>query len=599
MNGRKTLRCRAAVVGLALLMGSSFLGCHAGPRFFAKKDRDERTAKKEFADKGKFINKKKVRPEADYLKDDALADERVAKNDNKSKSNSKSKSTGSDRFRNSDELDRSIASRKRTDESDNVIAPATKSAASKQLASKDAAQPANARRPASKEIEDSLFDEPLPEKKTIVRPAVKPSAVAKNKAIDEDPFKNQVVNPFESKRAAEKVATVNFDDLEDDETDENDEDDELEIPARGAKNTVAAAKKTADQRATAASDDLKRKFLPDEDVDEMKSSATAVRRKAKQVEGSVARSSQQAGRTATKVRNDIDNSVTSNRQQAQQTLNDWRRELDQTDSGDTDSVVDVETPSLKTAASTSDRSARTQNSGHISQTTLDEFAPNKKSQGAILNGDLIIDTSNVPTRFQRTDSSGQSNNNTGRSNASEPSNRTRTNSGASIDIVPGSTQNRDRSAGQIRLQSLSAHDEENSYVEQAVYEQSSSAEPSEGLLPLLAISGNDTGEVSDAQSDSMANGPRLMPFDGDTEIQQSVASNTVSNTAAWNAGERTKSAFGWGTLTLVTGGIAAAVLIGIGLRRRKEALVPVPVRVPTPDPMRVDSPYDPTTWPRG
>jgi hypothetical protein len=156
---------------------------------------------------------------------------------------------------------------------------------------------------------------------------------------------------------------------------------------------------------------------------------------------------------------------------------------------------------------------------------------------------------------------------------------------------------------------------------QAVYEQSASAaESNEGLLPLVAASASDSdsgsGSGSDSGSDSdsdrsgsdnvdaddvpsEAAGPRLIPFDADAETQESSGSNTVSSTAIWNAAERTKSAFGWGSLTLVAGSLVAAVLMGLGLRRRKEVLVPVPVRAPASDSSRLDSPYDPTTWPRG
>ncbi|MCX7421853.1 MAG: hypothetical protein NT013_20210 [Planctomycetia bacterium] len=580
MNGRKTLRCRAAVVGLALLMGASFLGCHAGPRFFAKKDRDERTAKKEFADKGKFINKKKVRPESDYLKNDGLSEERIAKNDGKIKS----KSSNSDRFQNADELDRSVAARKRSNDTDDEKAPAAKSTASKQLTDKestksDVARRDAIRRPASKEVADSLFDEPLPEKKTITRPPIKSSFAAKNRNIDEDPFKNSVVNPFENKRAADKVATVNFNELEDDDDDESDDDDELEIPARAVKSNIQAAKKTVDQQSAAAATEAKRKFLPEDDVDNMKSSAVATRRRAEQVAEPVTRSTQQMARSANKARGNIDNSVSKNRQQTQETLNDWRRELDQA------AATDDETPVMNTAAPTPERSQPSQNSGHISQTTLDEFAPNKKSQGAVLNGDLILDTTNVPTRFQRTESSG-SGNNTSRSNASDSNSRTRPNSGASIDIVPGSTQNRSRPSGQIMLQSLSDHDEETSQAEQAVYEQSSSAEAGEGLLPLLMPLGNDSdavsyfgsNEVTDSTPTSAVNGPRLMPLDDQIEIQQTSEGNNELNNTVRKTEERTNSAFGWGTLSLVLGGLAAAALTGLGLRRRKEVLVPVPVR---------------------
>lgn len=595
MNGRKSLRCRAAVVGLALLMGSSFLGCHAGPRFFAKKDRDERASKREFVDRGKFINKKKVRPEAEYLKDGDATDERVAKSDSKTKT--KSKSADSERFRNPDESERSVASRKRNDDVEGDLKISKKSTNNKQVANKEVSKTAATRQAVSKEIEDSLFDEPLPEKKTIVRPAVKPSVAAKSKLTDEDPFKNDVVSTFENKRSTEKVAIVNFDNLEDDD-EEDDEDDELEAPVRNVKNTVDEATKSAGRRTADASSDLKRKFLPDDDIGEAKSVASTARRKTVQANDVGQRSSQQISRVANDVGRDADTSVASNRRQAQQTLSNWRRELDQSESTDSDCVTEtIPAPSEKTTASSSDRSARTQNAGHISQTTLDEFAPSKKSQGAVLNGDLIIDTSNAPTRFQRTDSSRQGANN-GR-NESDSNNRSRPNSAATIDIVPGATQNRSRPDGQIILQSLSDHDIESSKIEPAVYEQAAPETSSDGLLPLL-ITPADAGDfTSENQTSSEASGPRLTPLDSDPAIQQAAAKQRESDTPVWNSGEQKKSALGRGTLMLAIGGIVTAALIGLGIRRRKEELVPVPVRVPTPEPMRVDSPYDPTTWPRG
>lgn len=593
VNGRKSLRCRAAAVGLALLMGSSFLGCHAGPRFFAKKDRDERASKKEFAERGKFINKKKVRPESDYFKDGDATEERVAKNDSKSKA--KPKSTDSDRFRNSEEIERSVASRQRNDEANGDIALPKKATNNKQAANKDASKSVATKRPESKEIEDSLFDDPLPDKKTIVRPTVKPSVASKNKEANEDPFKNTVVRNFDAKRSAEKVATVNFDNLEDDDDDEIDEDDEIEAPVRSVKNTVDAAKKSAGQRTADASSNLKRKFLPEDDVDEMTSAVTTARRKTEQAHERQSRATEQVSRKANSVSREADSTVANNKRQAQQTLSDWRRELDQSESADGETET-IPGPSLKSTASSSDRSARTQNSGHISQTTLDEFAPNKKSQGAVLNGDLIIDTSTAPTRFQRSDSS-RPGTNSGR-NESDSSNRTRPNSAATIDIVPGATQNRARPEGQIILQSLSDHDAAGSKVEPAVYEQTTSEASSEGGLSLLISPADDDQSTSESQTSSASSGPRLVPLDSDITSMPAV-NQAQSDASSWKSDEQQKSVIGKGTLLLAIGGIVTAALIGLGIRRRKEELVPVPVRVPTPEPMRVDSPYDPTTWPRG
>ena len=596
MNGRKSLRCRAAVVGLALLMGSSFLGCHAGPRFFAKKDRDERASKKEFAERGKFINKKKIRPESEYLKDGDATDERVAKSDSKSKSKAKSKSAGSERFKNSDEVERSVASRQRDDGADGDIALPKRATNNKQVANNESSKKVVTRQPASKEIEDSLFGDPLAEKKTIVRPAVKPLVVSKSKEASEDPFKNDVVRNVESKRSAEKVAAANFDNLEDD--DELDEDDELETPVRSVKNTVNAnaTKKSAGQRTADASSNLKSKFLPDDDIEEMTSAATTARRKTEQAREHQSRATQQVGRKANTVNREIDSTVANKKRQAQQTLTEWRRELDQTESSDNETET-ISGPSLKTTASSSDRSARTQNSGHISQTTLDEFAPNKKSQGAVLNGDLIIDTSSAPTRFQRSDSS-RPGVNSGRSE-SDSSNRTRPNSAAAIDIVPGATQNRARSEGQIILQSFSDQDAEETAVEPAVFEQTASDTPSEGGLPLLISPADNDQSTNASETSSESSGPRLAPLDSEIAIPKPAVNQAQSDVSAWKSDEQKKSVIGMGTLLLAIGGLVTAALIGIGIRRRKEGLVPVPVRVPTPEAMRVDSPYDPTTWPRG
>ena len=81
MNGRKTFEmpgrsCRTGLVDGHVVPGLSFRAAilrQEGPRSSVLR-------RKSLSDKGKFINKKKVRPEADYLKDDDVADERVAKN---------------------------------------------------------------------------------------------------------------------------------------------------------------------------------------------------------------------------------------------------------------------------------------------------------------------------------------------------------------------------------------------------------------------------------------------------------------------------------------------------------------------------------------
>src|SRR5207249_6458353 len=110
-----------------------------------------------------------------------------------------------------------------------------------------------------------------------------------------------------------------------------------------------------------------------------------------------------------------------------------------------------------------DRVQQLAGSGKISQAAADEFAPpaplsaSPRFQGAFLDGELIINTSNLPSRFQRSAPSGSDRQGTGamRGNMDDSSGRMRTNSGANIEIVPGAAQYQARSPGQISLQSLS------------------------------------------------------------------------------------------------------------------------------------------------
>ena len=220
MNGfKRASRRQAAIVGLAVLMSASFLGCHSGPRFFAKKDRDERAAKKELVekdnDKSKFINRKKVRPESDYRND---TDEQVAKNDSKSKS----KPTDAARKSSKDTTSRSA-----------------KTTASQPKTSKPADRAEIARRETDKRPltdllnEDSLFDDKLPETRSTTKGTVtanSPSRLTATKtgSLDEDPFKNSVIDPTTTKLQEKRVATVNFFDDEDFDDEMDDAAEELE-----------------------------------------------------------------------------------------------------------------------------------------------------------------------------------------------------------------------------------------------------------------------------------------------------------------------------------------------------------------------------------
>ena len=93
--------------------------------------------------------------------------------------------------------------------------------------------------------------------------------------------------------------------------------------------------------------------------------------------------------------------------------------------------------------------------------------------------------------------------------------------------------------------------------------------------------------------------PRLRPIDGDAAIEPLAAEMTATAPVEWTASESATTVRGWIPMLLAIGGLAAAVLIGLTLRRRKEMLVPVPVRASKPETASHDSPYDPTSWPRG
>ena len=182
MNGfKRASRRQAAVVGLAVLMGTTFLGCHAGPRLFSKKDRDSHADKQELAekDKGKFINKKKVRPEADYRRAED-EEERVAKSEPKTKS--KTKPSDSIRKPSNEDTERAVAIRKQVDDELKKSTRTSKTTPTPSKTTKPADQPQFARRDTNKRpvtdlLDDSLFEDKLPEP----RPSA-PTATAKKTA---------------------------------------------------------------------------------------------------------------------------------------------------------------------------------------------------------------------------------------------------------------------------------------------------------------------------------------------------------------------------------------------------------------------------------
>lgn len=582
MNGfKRASRRQAAIVGLAVLMGASFLGCHAGPRLFSKKDRDERAAKKELAekdnDKSKFIHRKKVRPESDYRDD---ADEKVAKSDSKSKT----KPSDAARKSSNEPVERAVASRPRPDDTNASASRSAKAATSQSKTSKSSAQTDIARkdtnqRPVTDLLkEDSLFDDKRPETRSAAKMAATPnlsarSTAAKSKSLDEDPFKNSVIGPTNAKRPEKTVATVNFldDDDLDDEMDEETE--ELEsLSASAAKKLAAKTAVAADstqRRVAESAIQSKRKFLDDVDKPADSSFRSLIPDEAPEVsieETAVPSDERIVKQTADAAKTVAGQKVIDRRQQVQQTLNDWRREMDHDEA-----LVDSEDEANVPAPKTSPRSnGSTTAKGHISQTSIEEFTPPAKSQGAVLNGELIIDTKTLPSRFQRSPE-----NPTDTSNPSGAAARVNSNSGANIDIVPGAAQNRTRPAGQISLQSGSEEDSTTGLTT-AGFEQTSDL----GNLPSLKL-------------DTEA-GPKLSVLDEETEIAPAPPEELPANTIGIGL-EESSGSRGWKRTLLVFAAMASAVVIGFALRRRMES-TPEPIRVSKQPPF---NPQDPASWPRG
>ena len=589
MNGfKRASRRQAAVVGLAVLMGASLFGCHAGPRLFSKKDRAD---KQELAekDKGKFINRKKVRPESEYLDD---TDERVAKSDSKPKP--KSKPTDAKKNASSDSVGRAVAARRQADDAADDAPRSTRSTRSTTNApksSKSADRSEIARRDSTKRPvnDDPLFQDVLPETRTTAKGTANGSSAArstaaKSKLMDEDPFKNSVIGTKATKRPEKNVATVNF--LDDDDLDDElaDEADELKVARLPATRTVVAkteskANSLHRQAATAVTQS-KQKFLDESEEPRDNSFRSLIGEEAATMSSeeplatpnpkTVKRTTDAAKTVAAKTV--AGQKVLDRRKDVQQTLNDWRRDLDSDESpAGVEEKVSLPAPMP---------SARKQNppaaKGHLEQTTIEEFTPPIKSQGAVLNGELIIDTTSLPSRFQRTPGS-----------ANDPSTskgagaKVNSNSGASIDIVPGATQNRARSGGQISLQSLTQEDAATGLTT-AAYEPSHTPDAF-GKLPSLKL---ETDSEEGPKFGVLEDDPGIAPGPPD-EISGSVSGREISATSTKGRA--------WKRALLVFAAMVSAVGIAIGLRRRME-LIPEPVRVPK---QSLSDPQDPDSWPRG
>lgn len=608
MNGfKRASRRQAAVVGLAVLMGGTFLGCHAGPRLFSKKDRDQAADKQELADKdkGKFINRKKARPESEYRRDESEDDdEQIVRSETKSKS--KTRPSDSTRKPTNDDSDRAAgnlaaARRKQLADESESASRSSKSATASSKAAKPAEQSPLARRDPNKRpvtdlLNDSLFDQKLPETRPNAPPpaakksVAKSTSTAKANSLDEDPFKNSVSSAASPKRPSdqrpndkrpiEKVANVNFDDEEldlglDDEVEEEAAEQAREraaAAALAAKKRVAATKPAAparEQRVTPSAQTAaaaQRKFLDyvddEEEAEEQETESSAIEEQIPQVAKQVAKTADKARasqptvkRPAEAAKSVAGQSVVDRRQSVQKTVDDWRREMER------DDLAEPEREPVSPAPRTTVRSnSAPLSKSHLSPASLDEFVPPAKSQGAVLDGELIIDTNTLPSRFQRGSMPP-----TGGNGAAG---RTNPNTGANIEIIPGATQNRTRTGGQISLQSSSDRDN-SSGLTTADYEQSIASDEL-GSLPSLKL---------DSDSET---GPKLAALEGDSGMAPPPPVFAELAPAIGTA-EPPSGSRGWKRTLLVLGSMASAVAIGFALRHRNQ-MTAAPIRVPTSSP---------------
>ncbi len=630
MNGRSESRRRAAVVGLALLTGATFLGCHAGPRLFTHRDRahqEERSTKKELADSGKFINRKRLRPESDYFTDEQPKDERTARGDAKKPGKSGALSS-SRRSRLAADQDRSVANQ--GDSSAKRGGPEFADAArtrTNKSTSKSVTDGQTARRTVRELLDDSPLDERVSTSRVAKAPAAKSATAAKTSVIDEDPFKDAVVSRAPAKRNTAPIDAVKhgvFDELDDVQDEEETEElaEMKQTAARGGTTAAPSASTQITRRAIEAPVQASQKSLP-EDLDAANSSTIAAtspkvlqidrRQPAPQptVRGLTSvesveldqkspESSDRNGRPrspslSSNTPGNPGNGVSSDRQQQlKNTIDAWRREMDRTDVTGEDKFV----PPPNTAAHASlpvDRPQVRDNdfdahnsSDRVPAFGTENFHPPQKSQGAVLNGELILETSSLPSRFQRTfnslsdDQSASRRHNT----LGDSQGRQRSNAGASIDIVPAATQTRStRPSGQVSLQSFAASIDKtySTPSSNAHFEQfDRQATPLNSQSPLPPRGSNVAGmAISETLSSSGGTGPKLMPFDDDVQSVQPPSTNTSSVPKIdWGLEESNSlSARGWKGMLLVIGCLASAILVGLGLRRRQQL---APVRASQP-----------------
>ncbi len=679
MNGRSSSIRRAAVVGFTLLMGASFLGCHAGPRLFTQRDRahpEERSAKKELADSGKFINRKRLRPESDYFTDEQVEGERISRGDAKKPEKIRALSLS----RSAANQDRSVANRgdssakrggpeladaagTRTNKSTTTSAKPTRSterprSALRELDDRVATKSRSTDRDgnsnktpsttggqtAQPTVRELLDDFPLDEQASTARvaqaPAAKSASVAKTSAIDEDPFKDAVVSRAAENRSTAQIAALKhdaFDDLDDVQEEETEEFAEMQqTAARGSATAARSDSTQVARRVIEASVQAKQKCLP-EDLDKTNSSpVAATSSKALQIdrlertpkktardltsdelEQSAFESSDRNGTlrgpslSLSTPANAGSGVLSERRQQLKNTIDTWRREMDRTDV--TGEVVFAPPPNTAARASLPvDRSQVRDNdfnsqdpSNRVPAFGTEDFEPPRKSQGAVLNGELILDTSSLPSRFQRTpgrlsdDQSASSR----RSTFGDSQGRQHSNTGANIDIVPRSSQTYShRPSGQIALQSFAGSNDEpsSSRLSNAHLKQfDQRARQLNGSAPLPAHGSNVAGAgISETFSSSGETGPKLMPIDDD--VQSVQPPSTITSSAPkidWGLEKSDAlSVRGWKGMLLVIGCFSSAIFVGLGLRRRQQL---VPVRVSHPSSHSRAQSDDPTTYPHG
>lgn len=152
------------------------------------------------------------------------------------------------------------------------------------------------------------------------------------------------------------------------------------------------------------------------------------------------------------------------------------------------------------------------------------------------------------------------------------------NSGANIEITPGTTQTRPRSTGRISLQSATDLDIGTSLTT-ADYDQTPDSSDLDKLPSLKSDADLETDPTLDDEADIAPSPPE--------ELTDSNAGIGLSNSSTRHRA--------WKRTLIVLAAMASAVLIGFGLRRRME-LIPESIRLPKQPRL---NPQDPASWPRG